>query len=463
MTTPPARTARRRTLPALMIVALVLVALNLRLAITSAAALLAMLTDAGALTPVTVVLVPAIPTAVFAVAGVSTAKLSARIGVERTVAIGMLALSLGLVGRVIPEPWAVVTGTIIATAGLAVVNILLPAVVRAHFGRKIGTVTTVYTTAMSLGAAVAAAVAVPVAAAIGTPSLGLAVWAAPAIIALAVWVLVMPLGRPAVDAQPVAAPAETRNAAKGRGAGRRREKLPAGTVLLACFFAIQALLSYVLMGWLPSIAADAGLPAERAGLLLGITMAVGVPATAFIVPLTRGTVRMRIGFLIVAGASITGVLGFLIAPLALPEVWAAFLGLGMCAFPLALALIAGLGRDAAESARVSTVVQSFGYTLATLGPLGAGALRQVTGSWTLVLALLITGAVLQGIIGLVLTGVVSRHATKVAAVEPEPEHADAQRNGEDTQLDDTAAEPEDTAAERDSAAAAVEEPAGVTA
>lgn len=399
-----------RSRPALMIVALILVALNLRLAITSAASLLTMLTEAGALNAVTVVLIPAIPTAVFAIAGVSTARVAARWGAERTVAGGMVILVAGLLIRALPDPWIVVIGTVLATGGLAVVNILLPAVVRAHFGRNIGTVTTVYTTAMSLGAATAAAAAVPVAQRLGSPTLGLAAWAIPAIIGLVAWALFMPLRgeRGRGPATAVVAEKSTHSAETTAGAATRREPFPAGTWLLASFFAIQALLSYVLMGWLPSIATDAGLSAERAGLLLGIAMAVGVPATAVIVPLTRGVKRMRLGFAIVGAASLTGMLGLLLAPTAMPELWAAFLGLGMCAFPLALALIASLGKDAAESARVSTAVQSIGYTVATLGPLGAGAIRQMTGGWTLVLVLLMVGAAAQVTVGLLLTQVVGK-------------------------------------------------------
>ena len=374
-----------------MIVALVLVAVNLRLAITSTSALITALTASGALNDITVVIVPAVPTAVFAIAGLSTARLSARLGVERTIGLGMIVLSVGLLVRAIPSPWVVVAGTVIATSGLAVVNILLPAVVRAHFGRHIGPITTVYSTAMSIGAALAAATAVPIASALGSASVGLAVWAAPAVIAVAVWALAMPL-RP----QQHATPALRTSSTPGR-------PLPAGTWPLAGFFAMQSLLSYILMGWLPSIATSAGLSAERAGILLGVMMAVGAPATLVIVPLTRTPNRMRFGFTLIATATVVGVAGLMFAPTALPEIWAACLGLGMCAFPFALVLIAGLGRDAADSARASSVIQSVGYTLATLGPLAAGAIHQATGSWTLVLGLLACGAVAQLALGLMLT------------------------------------------------------------
>lgn len=389
---PPHPTTPRRVV--LMFVALLLVAVNLRLAITSASALLTALTEAGALTAVTVVLIPAIPTAVFAVAGLGTPKLAARYGVNQMVLAGMAALTIGLLIRAVPQPWIVVLGTVIGTGGLAMVNILLPAVVRASFSQRIGPVTTAYTTVMSLGAALAAALAVPVAAGLGSPSLGLGAWAIPALLALGIWALAI-RGDRAAAVTPAGAAAP---AAWG--------PLPRGTWLLAGYFALQALLSYVVMGWLPTIATDAGLAASRAGMLLGIAMAVGVVGTVLVMALGRTPGGMRLGFGLVAAANTVALIGLLTAPAALPELWAALLGLGMCAFPLVLALIAGFGRDAQESARVSGVVQSVGYSVATIGPLGAGAARQVLGSWDAVLIALVVGTLAQFAIGVLVSRVV---------------------------------------------------------
>ncbi len=408
-----------------MLIALLLVAVNLRLAITSASALLTALTDAGALTPATVVLIPAIPTAVFAVAGLGTARLAARFGVERIVLVGLIGLTAGLLLRGIPSPWIVVAGTVVGTGGLAMVNILLPAVVRGHFAGRIGPVTTAYTTLMSLGAALAAALAVPIAGWLGDPALGLAAWAVPALLALVVWLLAIrgipsaaaPASAAPVPAAPVdpaasAAPAPAASAASAASAAPAaapaRSRLPHGTWFLAGYFALQALLSYVVMGWLPSIAQDAGLPASRAGMLLGISMAVGVVGTVLVMALGRTPAGMRIGFGVVALANLVALAGLLVAPAALPEVWAALFGLGMCAFPLVLALIAGFGRDAQESARVSGIVQSVGYSVATLGPLGAGAARQLLGDWNAVIIALAVCTVAQFAIGVLVTRVVER-------------------------------------------------------
>lgn len=397
----------------LIVVALILVAVNLRLAITSAASLLTLLEESGAIDAATMVVIPAIPTAIFALAGVSTSWLATRFGIERSVAAGMIVLTLGLVVRVIPEPWAVLAGTIVATGGLAIVNILMPAVVRSYFGRQIGPLTTVYTVTMSLGSAAGAAAAVPIAQWFGDPSLGLAAWAIPAILGTVVWIFAVPM-RPA--AASVTVLTETGSIAVVAG----RRGYPTGTALLAGYFAMQALLSYVIMGWLPAIGTDAGLPEERAGLLLGIAMLVGVPATMIVVALTRGVKRMRVAFIFIGVTSMIGSLGMLVAPTVMPEIWAVFLGLGMSGFPVVIALIASIGRDAVESARVSTLVQASGYTVATVGPLGAGALYQLSGGWSVVLVLLIVCAVLQCVIGLLITRVVAPPGQSARRIEGTP-------------------------------------------
>ncbi|WP_157486904.1 MFS transporter [Leucobacter salsicius] len=396
------------------LVALILVALNLRIAVTTAAALLVPLQEMGALTPAAAVLVPSIPTAIFAVAGIGTPRLAARLGIERTIRWGMLALTTGLALRVIADPVAIVAGTVIATGGLAIVNILLPAVVRSRFPGRIGPVTTAYSMSMSLGSAAGAAVAVPVADWLGSPNLGLAVWALPAAVGLVVWTFVSPTA-PAAPTQPAAAAgndpdqqALSPHAPAAPKPAGPKPPLPAGTWLLAAYFAMQSLVSYVVMGYVPAIAIDAGIPAARAGLLLGIAMAVGIPGTIVVVSFVRSAAWLRFGFVLVAVASGSGILGFLLAPTFAPELWAALLGLGMCVFPLVLALIAGMGASARETSRVSGLAQSVGYTVATLGPLGAGAMRQVSGSWTEVLIGVTVLIAVQCTVGLLLTRVLAR-------------------------------------------------------
>ncbi|GAA3050714.1 hypothetical protein GCM10020000_34620 [Streptomyces olivoverticillatus] len=106
--------------------------------------------------------------------------------------LAVAALAAGLGIRAVPAIWALLAGTVLGMSGLALCNVLLPTLVRAHFPGRIALVTGAYTTALSLGAAFASAAAVPVAGALGSPSLGLAVWALPAAVAAVVWASVRP-------------------------------------------------------------------------------------------------------------------------------------------------------------------------------------------------------------------------------------------------------------------------------
>ncbi|WP_328512788.1 MFS transporter (plasmid) [Streptomyces sp. NBC_00376] len=176
----------------------VLIALNLRLSISSASALLdALQTDLGFGAAAAAAL-PALPTLSFAAAGFFTGRITRRLGAERTVLLALAALTAGLTLRGIPATWALLGGTVLGMSGLALCNVLLPTLLRAHFPARITLLTGVYTTVMALGSTLGAAVAIPLAAWAGSPSLGLAVWAMPALLATLMWALVRaPEARPA--------------------------------------------------------------------------------------------------------------------------------------------------------------------------------------------------------------------------------------------------------------------------
>jgi CP family cyanate transporter-like MFS transporter len=63
-------------------------------------------------------------------------------------------------------------------------------------------------------------------------------------------------------------------------------------------------------------------------------------------------------------------------------------GQGAC-FALGLNLFVLRTRDVAQTARVSAMAQSVGYTLCAFGPLLVGLLHEAAGSWTPALVLLL--------------------------------------------------------------------------
>ncbi|MFE3943579.1 MFS transporter [Streptomyces sp. NPDC059118] len=372
-------------------VGIVLIALNLRLGISSASALLEQLRAQLGFGPFVASLVPALPTLCFAAVGATGAMLARRVGTERAVLLALAALSVGLAVRAVPRTGALLAGTLLGAAGLALCNVLLPAVVKAHFPARVALLTGVYTTTMALGSAVAAAAAVPVADLVGKASPGLAVWALPAVLALVVWGL---------------RPGSWRAAARGADGGKVSAWSAGRTrfgLLVTAFFALQSLNSYAVIGWLPTVLSDHGMSSDRAGVMLGLALIVGVPSTFVLMPLTRTAARLRWAFVLVGAALMAGYLGLLCAPLALPVLWAVLTGFGLGAFPLVLAIIGASGRSAQETAALSTFSQSTGYLLASVGPFGVGLLRSATGGWVLPLAVLLALAALQLFVGLRLT------------------------------------------------------------
>ncbi|MDQ3106137.1 MAG: MFS transporter, partial [Actinomycetota bacterium] len=100
------------------------------------------------------------------------------------------------------------------------------------------------------------------------------------------------------------------------------------------------------------------------------------------------------------GLTAAGLCGLLLAPATVPWLWAACLGLGGAAFPWALAMLALRTRTAEGTAALSGFVQSIGYLLAAVGPLGTGLLYDATGSWTLPVAVLLALTVPMLVTGL---------------------------------------------------------------
>uniref|UniRef100_UPI00066B5F64 MFS transporter n=1 Tax=Streptomyces sp. SBT349 TaxID=1580539 RepID=UPI00066B5F64 len=164
---------------------------------------------------------------------------------------------------------------------------------------------------------------------------------------------------------------------------------------LAVFFGLQATAAYITIGWAPQIFRDAGVPASTAGLLLAVIMGLGAPL-GLIVP--RLATRMRHQGPLTAGLGLCGLVGYAglwLAPAAGAWVWAIFLGVANCAFPVALTMIGLRARSGAGTARLSAFAQSVGYLICIPGPLLVGTLNEATGGWHVPLALMAALMALQ--------------------------------------------------------------------
>jgi CP family cyanate transporter-like MFS transporter len=215
----------------------------------------------------------------------------------------------------------------------------------------------------------------------------LAFWAAPAVVALVIWL--PQLGRGSEQPAQLLRPARMREVTRDRI-----------TWHLTLFFAIQSWGFYSLLAWLPSIFEAHGIGTTSAGLLLGLSGIVGVPV-ALAVPALAARRRDQRGLAVLLTAvTLCGYGGLLLAPASAPVLWALLVGLGQGAcFPLALTMIVLRSGSARLTPALSTHVQSVGYLLAAAGPFAIGALHDATGAWTvslIVLVVLLAGQAASG-------------------------------------------------------------------
>ncbi|MEU3944724.1 MFS transporter [Streptomyces sp. NPDC029526] len=168
---------------------------------------------------------------------------------------------------------------------------------------------------------------------------------------------------------------------------------------LAVFFGLQATAAYITMGWMPQIFRDAGVPAGTAGLLLAVTMVMGVPL-AFVIPRLATRLPHQGPIVLVLGASgLAGYAGLHFAPAAGAWAWALLLGIAGCAFPLALTLVGMRARTGPGVAQLSAFAQSTGYLISIPGPLLVGVLYQHSGGWGLPIGLMAALLVPQTVFG----------------------------------------------------------------
>jgi MFS transporter, CP family, cyanate transporter len=302
--------------------------------------------------------------------------LARRLGAERVLLLALLPIVAGVAARAAGSTFALFAGTVLAGAGVAVANVIVPSVVKGRFDRGIGLVTGLYVAALTGGAALAAGLTVPFERSWGW-EVALAVWALPA--ALALVVVAVAVARDRVSAT-----------ARAEG-GDLRALLSDGLAWqVTLYMGLQSLVFYAGLAWLPSILRDAGYSASGAGTLLALYALGGIPAS-LIVPVLA--TRLRDQRFLAAGVTVieaAALLGLLVAPGG-AVAWVALFAVGQGgAIALALTLIILRSPDPRRAAELSGMAQAIGYSLAAIGPFAIGAFHDWSGDWDLpLIALLI--------------------------------------------------------------------------
>ncbi|MFC9325869.1 CynX/NimT family MFS transporter [Kitasatospora sp. NPDC057015] len=391
LVTSPIPVRARLAHPALLLTGILLVALNMRACLAAISPMVGEIQQTLGLSSTVSGLITTVPVLFQGLGAPLTPRLTRRFGTERVVLGAVLVLGAGVLLRVLPSIAALFAGCVVIGVAIAVLNVSLPGLVKREFPGRAATMTGVYSTTMLVGATLAAGVSVPLEKALGggwQASLG--AWSVLALIAAVAWlpqVLRSRQERAVVAAAPAGPPIE----------GIWRSPL---AWRISLFMGISSLLVYTLVAWLPTILADHGMDRGEAGLVFAFSNLVQV-AGAFLVPLAAGRMTRQRGLAVaMAGLNALGIAVLLLSPV--PGAWVSATLLGIAqggSLGLALAFIVLRTGSAAGAARLGGMTQAVGYLVAAAGPVGAGALHQLTGSWNTPLVLLLVLAGVAAVAG----------------------------------------------------------------
>ena len=367
---------------ALLVLGILVLAFNLRAAITSLPPVFPELESALHVSASSLAFLAAIPVLCFGVFSGTAAPLSRRFGEERVLGAALVLLAVGLLLRGFSPTALLFPGTVVAGAAIALMNVLLPSLVKRRMPERAGLLIGLYLLMLAAGAIVASVLAIPVFnAAAGSAHGGvatadsaavritLALWAGPALVAALVWV------------------PQLRFRTLPAGPGRRRGALAMGRSALAwqvtLFMGLQSLSYYATLSWFPTMFRDRGVTAAHAGDLLAL-MNLGNAVTALLIPMLaqRAADQRRLTAWSML-ATATGLAGAVFGPAVLAAGFIFLLGLGQGA-TLGLGIFYTMARapDPVTAASLSAFAQGVGYLIASAGPLTIGFLHDASGGWT---------------------------------------------------------------------------------
>lgn len=307
-----------------------------------------------------------IPLIMFAFCSSLAPRLADKFGLEKLFTMVLVVLFAGSIMRVFNLP-SLYIGTMIIGISIAMMNVLFPSIILANQPFRIGLLTTVYTTAMGI----ASSVAVPIVKMTSWKGL-IVILSLLILIALVVWF-----------------PNTFHNHMTEKDEHTHSASLwkNKAAIALLVFGGLQSLLFYTGMTWLPTMASQAGLSSEAAGILASIYSLISLPFSLTIPTLTTNlsSKNRKIMLAIVSACAIvgTGMLLFQTSSFAYWLTVNALIGIAVSAlFPYLLVIFSMKSHTPSQTAQLSGMVQSGGYFLAAFGPTLFGFSFNLFGSWT---------------------------------------------------------------------------------
>lgn len=371
----------------LLITGIIIVSINLRTSIASVGPLIPLIREDLGLSNGLAGFLTTLPLVTFASFSLVAPSIGQKLGMGRAVFLGILILAVGMIIRVLGGIELLLFGTALTGIGIVIANVLLIPLIKVRLPNRIGLMTALLATMMSLFAAISAGFSVPIAVDLALGWRGsLSSWSIFMLIALIVWI--PQLNRPKAGMHTTAV--GTKNVWKSRLAWQ-----------VTMFMGCQSVMYFTLMAWLPDMLVSRGWSPVEAGAVSSLTQLISLIGSYF-APSILIKLKQQSGIILAVGiAYIVGFLALFLEIEWITYLSLAIIGLGMGAsLSIAYTLISLRTSEDQTTAKLSAMVQSSGYYLAALGPFLFGFSLDLFGSWNILIWFLVFFSVLFSVFGM---------------------------------------------------------------
>ena len=375
----------KQTNKVIILLGIILLGMILRTPITSVGAIIGPLKNLLEINNTVAGLITTIPLIAFAIFSPFVAKISNKIGLEKTLYLAAIVTSIGLLLRFYINTSVFFVTTFIIGVGLTVGNVLLPGLAKKYSPENLGVMTGFYAVVMNVSASVAAGISYPILSSnVGGEkfSTGLAVniWLIVSVLNIVIYAIITKNSK-----------SERIEDKKTGGKGYLRS-LKMWSVMLS--MGLQSALFYCSVSWFAEIMISKGFTPSEAGLLLSISQFAQFPST-FLVPVLAEKIKNKLIIpIFITLGYVTSLIGmvYIQGNFALMTVYIVLFALaGGGSFSYVMYLFSAKSKNEEEAADISGLAQAGGYWLAAIFPPLLGYVRDVL-NWDVAIYILIVTA-----------------------------------------------------------------------
>ena len=322
----------------------------------------------------------ALPIACFGLFCAVAPAMSKRFGLIFSVLICLMLIFLGTAGRLIFSYPVMLMATALIGIGIAVLNVLMPVLLRDYFPNNIPLVMGVFTGFIGFSGSIGAYFSVPLLNAFDSLEAPLGLWVVMAALGLMAWLF---------------SPRSKKISVAG---GAFQWSLLRKPLTWAVIFVMgmQSLTIYTTVAWLPTILSTQGFSASTAGLGSAVFLLVSAPASIMTAAFIKAVGSERTAAAIMSVSFALGIVLWLMG-----GAWS-FVGCVLAGIPqgitfsMAMILMAQKTNNLSELLVISSLSQGIGYILAGFGPFICGLLYQGDGRWGSVVTFMLVAVFLWG-------------------------------------------------------------------